>query len=412
MVEPKEAPMSAAGKPDEPKCPVQDDYRIERGNDLAPLEVIDELTKMRAKGPIFWTPNEEGYYVLTTHDTIRDAFQQPEIFSSSRLSPNVPQPEFDLIPITMDPPRHTKWRKVLGSYFTPKRSELMEDRIRQEAIELIEEFQPSGQCEFVKDFSSRFPAAIFLEMMGMPKDEMSEFLEWVSKAMRGPNPDDPEGKEQINAQLEVMQYMWKLIQDRRENPDPNRRDIISEASEWRVDGEPPTDQELLLCCLTLFQAGLDTVNSMLSFFFYHLATHPADRDRIAGDFTVIPNAVEEMLRAFPIARVGREVVAEHEVAGCPLKPGDRVLLATNSAGRDESMYTNPDQVDFDRETIRHLTFGAGPHRCIGSHLARRELAVALEEWHRRIPVYEISDMDAVTERSGQISGIANLPLRW
>lgn len=402
----------SAGKPDEVKCPVNSEYRIERGNDLAPLELISELTEMRAKGPIFWTPDAEGYYVLTTHETMLEAFQHPEVFSSRRLSPNVPNPGFDLIPITMDPPKHTKWRRVLGSYFTPKRSEMMEPRIRQEAIELIEGFKPAGQCEFVQEFSARFPAAIFLEMMGMPKEEMGEFLGWVSKAMRGPNPDDPNGEEQVNAQFEVMQYMWKLIQERRENPDPDQRDIISEASEWRVDGEAPTDEELLLCCLTLFQAGLDTVNSMLSYFFHHLATHPADRERIANDFTVIPNAVEEMLRAFPIARVGREVVAEQDVAGCPLKPGDKVLLATMSAGRDEAMYTNPDEVDFDRESIRHVTFGAGPHRCIGSHLARRELAVALEEWHRRIPVYEISDPDAVTERSGQICGIANLPLRW
>lgn len=402
----------SAGKPDEPKCPVQEDYRIERGNDLTPLELIDELNQMRAKGPIFWTPDAEGYYVLTTSETMLDAFQHPEIFSSRRLSPNVPNPGFDLIPITMDPPKHTKWRRVLGSYFTPKRSEMMEGRIREEAVKLIESFRDDGQCEFVKDFSSRFPAAIFLEMMGMPMEEMSEFLAWVSKAMRGPNPEDPNGEEQVKAQFEVMQYMWKLIQERRENPDPDRRDIISEASDWRVDGEPPTDQELLLCCLTLFQAGLDTVNSMLSYFFYHLASHPADRDRIAEDFTTIPNAVEEMLRAFPIARVGREVVAEHEVAGCPLKPGDNVLLATMSAGRDESVYGNPDEVDFGRESVRHLTFGAGPHRCIGSHLARRELAVALEEWHRRIPVYEISDREAVTERSGQICGISYLPLRW
>lgn len=401
-----------SSRPDEAVCPVSADYRIERGNDLAPLELIDELARMRAQAPVWWTPDADGYYVFTTHDTILEAFQRPEIFSSSRLSPNVPAPEFDLIPITMDPPKHTKWRRVLGSYFTPKRAESMDGRIREVAVELIEAIKPQGRCEFVRDFSSRFPAAIFLEMMGLPLEEMDRFLGWVDKTQRGPNPEDPAGEEQVKAQFEVMQYLWELISQRRADPDPDRQDIISQSSHWRVDGQAPTDSELLLCCLTLFQAGLDTVNSMLSYFFYHLATHPTDRDRIATDPAIIPNAVEELLRAYPITRLGREVVTEHEVEGCPLKPGDMVLLPGMSAGRDDSVYPNADTIDFDRDTIRHLTFGAGPHRCIGSHLARRELAIALQEWHQRIPTYTITDPTTVTERSGQVCGIAHLPLHW
>lgn len=393
-------------------CPVRD-YRIERGNDLDPGELIGELSEMREQARVFWTPDAAGYYVLTRHSDIVSAFQSPEVFSSARLSPNVPNPGFDLIPITMDPPMHTKWRRVIGSYFTPKRAEEMQGRMREVAAGLIDELRPRGRCELVGEFTSRFPAAIFLELMGLPQGEMDTFLGWVSKTMRGPTEDDPEGQQQVQSQMEVMGYLWDLVQQRKDSPDPGREDIISHAHEWVVDGEPPTDQDILLCCLTMFQAGLDTVNSTLSYFFHHLATHPSDRQRIVADPAVIPRAVEELLRAYPIARLGREVAQDTEVAGCPMKQGDMVLLTTMSAARDPEAYPEPDVVDFDRENTRHVAFGAGPHRCIGSHIARRELAVALQEWHARIPDYTLDD-DAgpVRERSGQMCGLATVPLRW
>jgi cytochrome P450 len=167
-----------------------------------------------------------------------------------------------------------------------------------------------------------------------------------------------------------------------------------------------------MCLLNVLLAGLDTVNAELSYFFYHLALHEQDRARIAHDPSIIPDAVEEMLRAFPIVRSGREVTTRYEIEGIHLQPGDLVFLPTMSAGRDESIYRDASSVRFDRGRVRHLSFGAGPHTCVGAYLARKELVVALEEWHRRIPDYELSDADEVTERNGHVCGLNSLPLRW
>lgn len=394
-------------------CPVQADFKLDLTETRAPLEVIREHDELRELAPVVWSPEGGGYYIFTEHDAVLEAFQKPEVFSSHGISPTQPNPELELIPIMQDPPVHTKWRRVLGSYFTPNRAQQMTGRIREVARGLIDDIAAHGECEMISQFCNPLPAIIFCDLMGLPSEEMAQLLRWEEQVMHhGYSEDDPTGSYRLQGQIEVMQYLWQLVSERRTNPDPTKNDIISQASQWRVDGEAPTDQELLLCCATLFMAGLDTVASMLSYFFYHLATHEQERKRIADDPAIIPNAVEELLRAYPIARVGREVRADYELAGCPLKPGDKVLLPTIAGNRDGTEGGDAGEVRLDREAPRHLTFGAGPHRCIGAHLARVELAVALEEWHRAIPEYHISDMSSVRERAGQICGLAALPLAW
>lgn len=395
-----------------PACPVVPGFRMSRGNDRPALTTVTEMDELGARHPVFWSDESQGYFVFMRQETIQEILQRPDEFSSRRPNPNVPAPEHDLIPVTMDPPDHTKWRRVLGGYFTPKRAERMDARMRDVAGQLIDAVIDRGECDFIADFASKFPAALFLEIMGLPLEEMDRFLAWTLKTTPGPNPNDPAGAVQVQAQSEVMDYIAGLIRQRRADPDPSREDIISDAINWQVDGRTPTDEELMLCFLTLFEAGLDTVNAQLSYVFHHLATHPSDRAWVARDPEIIPNAVEEFLRAFPIVKVGREVTVHRDVEGCPVKPGDRVLTPLMAAGRDESAYQDACTVRLDRTPIRHLSFGAGPHRCIGSHLARRELIIAMEEWHRRIPDYELVDPDAVTERTGVVCGLNYLPLRW
>src|SRR5690606_22847696 len=150
----------------------------------------------------------------------------------------------------------------------------------------------------------------------------------------------------------------------------------------QVDGKPLSDDEALGVCFLLYSAGLDTVTNMLGMMFKHLAEHPADQQALRDDPDLIPNAVEELLRAYPIIVSNRLVTREVEFHGVKMKPGDRVALGTMFAGRDEREFANPDAIDFRREKVNHITFAAGPHRCVGSHLARRELRIALEEWLR------------------------------
>lgn len=394
------------------RCPLESDFRVSRGNDLPALATYDEIDELADRERVFWSGESQGYYVFLRHETIQQILECPERFSSRRPNPNVPAPEHDLIPVTMDPPEHTKWRRVLGRYFTPRRAERMTERMREVARDLIDGFADQGECDFIADFSARFPAAVFLEMMGLPLEELDRFLAWTLKTTPGPNPNDPAGAIQAQSQAEVMEFIAALIKQRREDPDPRREDIISDAVNWRIDGRPPTDEELMLCCLTLFEAGLDTVNAQLSYAFHHLATHESDRAWLARQPAIIPHAVEEFLRAFPIVKVGREVKQESELEGYLLQPGDRLLTPLMASGRDKDEYTDARTVRFDRQIIRHISFGAGPHRCIGAHIARQELVVALEEWHRRIPDYDLVDHSAVTERTGVVCGLNFLPLRW
>lgn len=399
--------------PADARCPVRGDYRISRGDDLPPLANCirhDEINEEQVG--VFYSEEFEGYYVVTDHDSIREVLQDPLRFSSRRASPIRPAPPMDVIPITLDPPQHTKWRRLLQGYFSPRRVAELEPGTRATCRELIEDIRGRGSADVVASFTSQFPTTVFLELLGLPAEDLDQILEWEHAAIRGATEDDPEGRGQVEAKMAVMQYLGAAVAERRRNPDPSGQDIVSQALDWVIDGRHPSEQELLLCCLTLFEAGLDTVTSQLGYFFLHLATHPGDRERITEDPSVIPAAVEELLRAYPIITLGREVVADTIVEGQRLKPGDVLALPLMAAGRDEEAYAEAREVRFDREPTHHLSFGAGPHRCLGSHLARMELRVALEEWHRLIPDYEVADLAAVTERSGQVCGLVSLPLQW
>jgi cytochrome P450 len=395
------------------RCPVESDYRVNRGDDLPPLWTVRNADALRERHDVFWAPEGDGYYVFTRFDATRAITQNTKVFSSRRSAPELPPREPKMIPSMLDPPLHTKWRQLLVSYFVPERVDALDGRMREACAELIDAVQPQGGCEFVDAFSSRFPAVIFLEMLGLSVDDdsLARCLALTTRAQRIATPDDPTGAGSADAQADVIAYLADIVRERRARS-VARDDIIDRALEWRIDGRPLSDEEMLLCLLNLFLAGLDTVNAQLTYFFFHLATHDADRARLVRHPAVIPNAVEEMMRAYAIVRFGREVTTPFEIEGVHLEPGDLVFVATMSAGRDDARYERADVVDFDRADTRNLSFGAGPHHCLGSHLARKELAVALEEWHRRIPDYEIDDLRAITERNGHVCGLNVLPLRW
>jgi cytochrome P450 len=162
----------------------------------------------------------------------------------------------------------------------------------------------------------------------------------------------------------------------------------------------------------MFQAGLDTVTAQLTYAMYHLATHPDDQARIVADPSLIRSANEEFLRFYSIVAPSRKAMQDTEVAGCPVKKGEMVLLPLSAANRDPAEFPRADEVLLDREPNRHLAFGAGPHRCLGSHLARLELEVAMQLWHERIPEYRIDSDIPMDEHAGGLVGLNNLPLRW
>jgi cytochrome P450 len=248
--------------------------------------------------------------------------------------------------------------------------------------------------------------------MGLPIARLPEFMKWEAKILHATADSDPDATLRVEAMVEVAGYFSELIAEKRADPSKRGDDIVSHALEWQIDGQAPSAADLLSCMLLLFMAGLDTVASQLSYSFLHLATHESDRNRIVTDPSVIPMAVEEFVRAYPIVQTGRKATCDSDFHGCPIKKGDLVELPLAMANRDPRQHERGGAVDLDAPRPRHIGFGAGPHRCLGSHLARQEMTVVLQEWHRLIPNYELADKSAVVEHTGGVYGIDTLPLRW
>jgi cytochrome P450 len=350
------------------------------------------------------------YWVFTENSVIHDGLQHPELWSSSVIVPTEPDPPYKWIPVMLDPPDHTKWRHLLGEYFSPGRVKGLRDEQQRLAAELIDGLIGGGRCDFVAQISRVFPSTVFLTIMGMPVEDLEKFLAWEDIILHQSGVGEEVNAARLEGMTHVMGYFSQLIQQRRENRDPDADDIVSKAIDWAIDGEPINDLELLNCLLLLFMAGLDTVSNQLSYAMLHLASHPTDRARIVDEPKLIPKAVEEMLRAYPIVQTARKATQDMDFHGCPVKAGDMASFPLALAGRDEALYPDARRVDLDRGVTRHLSFGGGPHRCLGSHLARQEMVVVLEEWHKRIPDYELAEQ--AKEHGGQIFGLDSLNLTW
>ncbi len=390
-------------------CPVEE-YAT-AGPRREPLAYFQRLDELRERSrPLFRTETAQGYSVVGDHDAIVEGLQHPELFSSSVVVPEDPDPLYKWIPIMLDPPEHGKWRHLLASYFSPRTVERMADEQRAFAAQLVDEIATRGSCDYVADFAHTFPTTIFLRIMGAPTEMLPTFLEWEEAVLRRTEDASPDTA--MEAMVQVMGYFGGLIAERRASGDTSGHDIVSAAIGWEIDGEPVRDDDLLSCMLLLFMAGLDTVAAQLSYGMHHFATNPADRERLLSDPEIVPVAVEEVLRTFPIVQTARKVTADVEFRGCPFQAGDMVVFPIGSANRDATTFPDATEFRLDRGFSRHIAFGAGPHRCLGSHLARQEMAIALEEWHRRIPSYRLDPDRPAVEHGGGVYGLDSLPLVW
>jgi cytochrome P450 len=285
----------------------------------------------------------------------------------------------------------------------------LEDTVRSRCRELIDGFSSRGRVQFTSEFAYRYPTSIFLELFGLPVSELEQFLGWEHQLVNPTVDDDTDFEsKRVNAVIELQAYLVDVIEERRREPSD---DLLSAAVDFTIDGRPVSNKDLLDLATLLFMAGLGTVAAQLSYSFLHLATHPQDRERLVRDPAVIPDAVEELMRAYTIVPVVRKVTRDAEFHGCPLKQGQFVMLGLPAGNRDDAEFPDGETVVIDRQANHHLGFGGGPHRCLGSHLARRELRVALEEWHRSIPDYHLAEGATLTECGIQLM-IDTLPLEW
>lgn len=348
--------------------------------------------------------------ILSRYEDVVWALRHPEIFSSEMDMKVLLGTERPMIPQQIDPPLQTRYRKILDLRFSRPRMQELEPAVRRHANELIDAILERGECEFDSAFAIPLPCRAFLSLMGLPQEELDLFLELKNGIIRPPVPPmDLEAATEYRMKTgkRIYAYFDALIDERRSAP---RDDMMTYLTQVELDGRPLSRNEILDICYLLLLGGLDTVTATLGCSIAYLASNPEQRRKISADPSLVPNAVEELLRwETPVTLVPRVVKQDVKVGDVELREGNLVNLLLGAANVDAAEFADPTNVDFTRERNRHLAFGAGPHRCLGSHLARMELRAALEEWHRRIPEYRIKPGE-VPRVSPGIREVLYLPL--
>jgi cytochrome P450 len=327
-------------------------------------------------------------FVVSRHEDVTYVLRNPQIFSSANAV-DIGN-ERPLIPLQIDPPEHVKWRRFMDPTLAPKQVALLEGDFRKLVNEVIDGFIDQDQIDFHEQFSMPLPTTMFLRLLGCPADLMPTFVRWKDNIIR-PWAATQEEAAEIRSETaqEMYAYFGPEIEERRKNP---RDDLLTVCTHGIVDDRPLTQNEILDILFLLFIAGLDTVTATLDCTMSYLATNPDRQRHLVEHPEVMPGAVEEFLRFHtPVMGVIREVEEATELHGVEMNPGDHVMVMVGAANIDESQFETPHDMDFEREVNKHYAFGAGPHRCLGSHFARLELRCALEEFHKRIPSYELVD---------------------
>lgn len=350
--------------------------------------------------------------MVNTRELVDEVLRNPAVFSSENL---VEQGNtLPLIPLNIDPPNLAGYRKLLDPLFAPRRIETLESDITARVNQFIDTFIDRGSCDFTAELAELFPSSVFLGMMGLPWEELETLVEMRDGLLR---PGDRTMTNEVRSALQrdtarqVYAYFDAVLDERAA---ASRDDILSRFARLEGDGEGPrlTRNEVLAICFVLLTAGLDTVTDSLTCIFSFLAENPEHRRAIVENPDVIPNAVEELLRwETPVPMVVRWARQSEDLGGETVKAGNHVMVNLGAANLDPAEFEDPGEVRFDRDTNRHLAFGGGVHRCLGSHLARQELRIALREWHRRIPEYTLTPGYQVTYLP-PLRYVPDLQLTW
>lgn len=350
-----------------------------------------------------------GGVLVSKHEDVLTVLRNPEVFSSSDDAIDIGQVR-PLIPLQLDPPEQTKYRKLMAPLFAPAAIAKLEGRTRSLVTKLIDAVAEDGHCNFHQAVAEPLPCTVFLELLGLPLSRAREFIELKDGIIRPPA-ESPE--ERLAMVKEVGQKIYavleEVVDERAAEP---REDFISGFLASEVDGERLSREDVIDIGYLFFLAGLDTVTATLDCSIAYLAQHPKHRQELVDDPSLIPEAIEELLRfESPVGGVPRIATQDTLLSGCPIKAGTRVSVSIGSANTDERFWEHPDSVDFHREVNKHIGFGAGAHRCLGSHLARMELRVTLEEWHLRVPSYQLAPGTELVYTAG-LRQVENLDLVW
>jgi len=358
---------------------------------------------------IFWSPRNGGHWTFLDYEDIREGYRNYEVFSNR----DTPIPPVDNWPVfqpqSVDPPDHAKFRNLLAPLFTPNAIKNMEGNVRTRSRELIDKFVDHGRCDFVRDFSGILPTGLFIDLMGMDALRLIEFMKLADTFMRVDTPED-----KVRNVADIYAVLEQSLAQRKSAPLGN--DIMSVLLRAREpDGSPFPHEEVINCMFLLFVAGLDTVTSTMTYIWRYLARNPDARSYIRENLdnrSRLNVAIDELFRINAVANIYRRIARDVVYKGVEMKTDEKVVLPNGVANRDPSVFDDPDTIDLDRRINTYVTFGLGPHRCIGSHLAKAEVIIALQQWLPRIPEFHIDESQPIDIFAGPVMGFRTLPLVW
>ncbi|MGO4165474.1 cytochrome P450 [Novosphingobium sp. PhB55] len=361
--------------------------------------------------PIYYDVSPMGnMWHLTKHEDALFGLRHPDIFSNEGATPfpRDPNDYFYFIPIEIDPPHHRKYRNIVDPVFSPKGVLKLEELIRRRSNDLIDEIEAKvaagGTCEFTEDFGRPLPVSVFLDIMGLPQAMRDTFVEWAMELLHS-NDRAIMGQ----AMAKIGAYLKEAIAEKKANPDDGVVSLIAHAE---PDGVPLSEKEIFGFVCFLFIGGLDTVFATLNNIWLWLAQNPEQRQEIIDRPQDIDRIVEELLRRWSVTFSGRVLDKDYEMRGVQMKKGDRVTFILPACNFDPEVFPDPKTVDFDRPRKTILAFTVGVHSCMGGHLARLEVKIALQEWLRRVPQFELQPGTHIEYRPGGVIGPEAVPLVW
>jgi cholest-4-en-3-one 26-monooxygenase len=403
-------------------------------NVVDPLELVDAArygergyphaiwTRLRAEAPVAWfeTPGFLPFWAVTRHADVQQIAAQPQRFSSANgivlRRHDVPVMPVEIL-VSMDPPRHGPLRRVANPTFTPRAVRARREVIEALAGQILDEVAaagPSGEIDFVERVAAPFPLAVIASTIGVPSQDIGLLFAWTNQII---GKDDPEyrrpgetpGQTIKRARGELHAYLGRLVEERRRDP---RDDLMSELLRADLDGAPLTDQQLLLYCELLVEAGNETTRNAISGGLLAFSEHPDQWRRLRAQPELLPDAVEEILRwVSPISHFVRTATEDCEVRGVTIRAEEQVALYFGSANRDEEVFGDPFSFRVDRRPNPHLAFGFGEHFCMGAHLARVELETVFRLLLERLESFEVSG--PVVRLESIVNGsIKHLPIRY
>ncbi len=370
--------------------------------------------QLRGTCPVAHTDRYGGAWLPVTHADVSAIARDTDHFSSEGavLANRPPREEWVSLapigaapPITSDPPFHADARRLLLPAFSPQVVAEWEPEIRRLCNELIDNMGNADTVDAAVQYAQNIPVYVIARMLGLPLEDSDYFRETVHMVLEEIG---AEFGERQGAFEKLDAYLSMHVQDHIENP---KDDLIGFLLNAKIYDQPLSPQHVVGTIILLMVAGIDTTWSSIGSSIWHLAQHPSDLQRMVNEPELLPTAIEELLRMYAPVTMARIVSQDTEIGGCPVKRGESVLLPFPAANRDPEVFPDADKVIIDREENRHVAFGLGIHRCLGSNLARLELRVAVEGFSQRFPKFELADTSSVTWSLGQVRGPRKLPVR-